>query len=267
MDDKIKKVAYAGYAAKGAVYAITGILAFMTAFGMGGEKAGKLQVIEFLEKQPFGKIILAILGLGLICYAIWRFIQSVQNPENIDDDTKGTVKRISFFISGLIYLGLGVFAIVDIFRNPSSGSGSSGGGGASDSMLSGDTGKYIFIAVGLALAGKAIYQFIKAYKGDFLKKFKIQSLSEGAKRKFIKNMGYAGLIARGIVTGIVSYFFLKAGFGIGGTGSEDMKGTSEAFSFIQQNSSGPWLLGAVAAGLVCYGIYMFTMARYRQFDD
>lgn len=264
MDDKIKKTAYMGYAAKGAVYAITGVLAFMTAFGMGGQKAGKLQVIEFLEKQPFGKIILAILGVGLICYAVWRFIQSIQNPENIGDDAKGIVKRISFFISGLIYLGLGIFAIVDIFRNPSSGSS---GGGGSSSLMAGDTGKYIFIAVGIALAGKSIYQFIKAYKGDFLKKFQIDSINVGSKRRFIKNMGYAGLVSRGILTGIIAYFFLKAGFSIGGSGSEEVKGTSEAFSFIQQNSSGPWLLGLVAAGLVCYGIYMFTMARYRQFDD
>lgn len=265
MDDKIKKTAYAGYAAKGTVYAVTGVLAFMTAFNMGGEKAGKLQVIEFLEKQSFGKIILAVLGLGLVCYAIWRFIQSIQDPEGIGTDGKAVVKRISFFISGLVYLGLGIYAIVDIFREPSSsGSGGGSGGGG---FLSGDTGKYVFIVVGIALAGKAIYQFIKAYKGDFLKKFQIKSIAEGSKRKFIKNMGYAGLVARGVVVGIVAYFFLRAGFSYGGGGSEQVKGTSEAFSFIQQQSSGPWLLGLVAAGLVCYGIYMFTMARYRQFDD
>lgn len=262
MDDNIKKAAYIGYAAKGAVYAITGILAFLTAFNMGGEKAGKLQVIEFLEKQPFGKVLLAVLGLGLVCYALWRFIQSIQDPEDIGTDGKALVKRISFFISGLIYLALGIFAIVDIFYEPSSGSS-----GGQSSFLSGDTAKYIFIVIGFALAGKGIYQFIKVYKGDFLKKFKIQSLSEGSKRNFIKNMGYAGLISRGVLTSIVAYFFLKAGFNLGGGGSDEMKGTSEAFSFIQQNAYGSWLLGLVAAGLVCYGIYMFTMARYRQFDD
>lgn len=261
MDEQIKKTVYIGYVAKGAVYAITGVLAFLAAFNMGGEKAGKLQVIDFLEKQPFGKGLLALIGLGLVCYAIWRFVQSVQDPEGIGTDGKGVVKRISFFISGLVYLGLGIFAIVDIFREPS-GSGSGG-----SSFLSGETGKYTFIAVGIALAGKGIYQFIKAYKGDFLKKFKIQSLAEGSKRNFIKNMGYAGLISRGVLTCVVAYFFLKAGFNLGGSGSDEMKGTSEAFSFIQKNSSGPWLLGLVAAGLVCYGIYMFTMARYRQFDD
>jgi len=162
MDDKIKKLAYTGYLAKGAVYAITGVLAFLAAFNMGGEKAGKLQVVEFLEKQPFGRVLLAVLGLGLICYAIWRFIQSVRDPEGIGTDGKALVKRVSFFISGLIYLGLGIFAIVDIFYEPSSGSG-----GGKSSFLSGDTGKYVFVVVGIALAGKGIYQFIKAYKGDF----------------------------------------------------------------------------------------------------
>ena len=259
MDDKIKKLAYTGYLAKGAVYAITGVLAFLAAFNMGGEKAGKLQVVEFLEKQPFGRVLLAVLGLGLICYAIWRFIQSVRDPEGIGTDGKALVKRVSFFISGLIYLGLGIFAIVDIFYEPSSGSG-----GGKSSFLSGDTGKYVFVVVGIALAGKGIYQFIKAYKGDFLKKFEIQSLPDGFKRRLIENMGYAGLISRGVLTSIIAYFFLKAGFSLGG-GSEDLKGTSEAFSFIQQNSSGPWLLGLVALGLVCYGIYMFTLSKYRKF--
>ncbi|WP_276166797.1 DUF1206 domain-containing protein [Zobellia alginiliquefaciens] len=261
MNDKIKQVAYVGFAAKGAVYAITGILAFLAAFNLGGQKAGKFQVIEFLEKQPFGNVLLGALGLGLISYALWRFVQSIQDPENMGSDGKAMVKRISFFISGLIYLALGIFAIVDIFYEPNSGSGSS------SSFLSGDIRTYAFIGIGAALAGKGLYQFIKVYKGNFLKKFNLSSLSNATRRKFIKNMGYIGLIARGIMTSIIAYFFLKAGFNLAGSDSSEMKGTSEAFQFIQQNSSGPWLMGVVAAGLVCYGVYMFTMARYRQFDD
>ncbi|NNE76443.1 MAG: DUF1206 domain-containing protein [Pricia sp.] len=262
MDDKIKKVAYTGFIAKGTVYAITGILALLAAFNMGGEKAGKFQVIEFLEKQPFGKVLLALLGIGLACYALWRFIQSIQDPEDIGSDTKGIVKRISFFISGMIYLGLGIFAIVDIFSEPSS----SGGSGTSSSLLTGETGKFIFLGLGIALGIKGIYQFIKAYKGDFLQKFDIKSMTDNSKRKFIKNMGYAGLVARGILTVIVAYFFIKAGLGTS-VSDNSLKGTSEAFSFLQDNSSGPWLLGIVAAGLVCYGIYLFTMAKYRTFHD
>ncbi|WP_149303051.1 DUF1206 domain-containing protein [Pareuzebyella sediminis] len=261
MDDNIKRMAFAGFIAKGLVYALTGVLAFLAAFNLGGEKAGKLQILDFLEKQPFGKVLLGVMGIGLICYAVWRFIQSIQDPEHIGNDSKGVVKRVSFFISGLLYLGLGFFAIIDIFKEPSGS-----GGGSSSSMLTGETGKFIFLGLAVALGIKGIYQFIKAYKGDFLKKFDIKSMADATKRKFIKNMGYAGLISRGILTCIIAYFFAKAAMRPTGSG-EELKGTAEAFSFLQENSSGPWLMGVVAAGLVCYGIYMFTMSKYRQFKD
>lgn len=263
MKDTIKKVAYAGYTAKGVVYALTGILAFMAAFNMGGQKAGKLKVIEFLGDQVFGQWLVIFLGLGLLCYAAWRFIESFIDPENIGTDGKAMVKRVSFFISGLAYAGLGIIAILNVLGYGSLLKSSGGG----NSMLNGTTGKYLFIIVGLALAGKGIYQFIKAYKGDFLKKFQIQSISAVGKRKYIKRIGYAGLIARGIVTSIIAYFFLTAALNLGGNTSNEMKGTAEAFSFIQEQAYGKWLLGLVAAGLVCYGIYMFTMAAYRKFDD
>ncbi len=265
MDDKIKKIAYTGYTAKGVVYGLTGILAFLAAFNMGGEKAGKLQVIEFLGNQAFGKVLVVLLGLGLFCYAFWRFLQSIQDPEGIGTDGKAMAKRASFFISGLVYTGLGFIAISNVFGLKSliAGGGSSGG----SSLMNGTSGKYIFITIGLGLAIKGIYQFIKAYKGDFLKKFQIQSISVVARRRYIKRIGYAGIISRGIVTSIIAYFFLTAGFNLGGNSSNEVKGTAEAFSFIQEQAYGKWLLGLVAAGLVCYGIYMFTMAAYRRFDD
>ena len=53
MNSKLKKIARTGYVAKGSVYAITGILTFLAAFNMGGQKAGKFQALEFLEKQSF----------------------------------------------------------------------------------------------------------------------------------------------------------------------------------------------------------------------
>lgn len=259
MDHKIKKIAKVGFGAKGLVYALTGILTLLAAFNAGGQKAGKLQVIEFLEQQSFGKIILAVLGIGLLCYAFWRFIQSIQNPERIEDNTKGTAKRIGFFISGVVYAVLGGISIWEIFSESNSS------GTSKNNMLSSDYGQYILVIIGVALGIKAAYQFIKAIKGDFLQQFNLHSISDTKKRKFIKNMGYAGLVARGIVISILSYFFIRAGLGAFNDATA-IKGTSEAFSFIQQNSSGPWLLGLVSAGLICYGIYMFSKIKYRKFN-
>ncbi|TLP81409.1 hypothetical protein [Maribacter sp. ACAM166] len=73
-------------------------------------------------------------------------------------------------------------------------------------------------------------------KGIFLFQFRIKFISVVAKRRYIKRIGYAILISRGIVTSIVAYFFLAAGFNLNGNTSNDMKGTAEAFSFIHEQA-------------------------------
>ncbi|MDT0690086.1 DUF1206 domain-containing protein [Salegentibacter sp. F188] len=261
MDSKYKKMARAGYVAKGSVYAITGVLTFMAAFNMGGQKTGKLQVIEFLEKQPFGNALLILIGLGLLCYAGWRFIQSISDPEGIGSDKKAKAKRAGFFVSGLIYLGLAVYAFIQLIN---AGSSSGGGGGQSSSFLAGQTGVYIFAIIGIVIAIVSFFQFKKAYTKEFLQKFNYKSISEEKRRKTIKNTGYLGLIARGIIMGILAFFFIRAAIE---SNTSDIKSTTDAFAFLQESSYGSYLLGAVAAGLVCYAIYVFMMAKYRQFQD
>jgi len=255
MDSNLKKMARAGYVAKATVYGIMGVLTFMAAFNMGGQKSSNLQVIEFLEKQPFGNALLVLIGLGLLCYSAWRFIQAIKDPENIGDDKEGKGKRVAYFISAVLYLGLAVFAFMQLI-NAGSSSGGSGGG------LTGTLGVVVFAIIGLGLVVASIFQFKKAKTKEFLKDFGYDSISDEKKRKTIKNTGYLGLIARGIIFGILAYIFIRAAVA---SNTSDMKGTTDAFSFLQESQYGSWLMGLVAAGLVCYSIYVFMLARYRKF--
>lgn len=260
MDNKIKNMARIGFVAKGTVYAITGVLTFMAAFNMGGQKTGKVQVLDFLDKQTFGNILLILLGIGLAAYATWRFVQATKDPENIGDDNKGKAKKAGFFISGLIYLGLAVMAVMRVLN---AGSGSSSGSAQKSSFLASESG---LILIGLAGAGiiiAGIFQFIKAYKNDYTKKFDLTSLAEEKRRKSIKNTAKFGLSSRSIIFVIIGYFALKAAFT---ADPSKIKTTTEAFSFIQDSSYGAWLMGLIAAGLVAYAIYMFLMAKYRRFQ-
>jgi len=258
MNKRLKQVARTGYIAKGGVYALTGILALFASFGMGGSAEGKLGVLEFLQKQPFGNVLLIALSFGLLCYGFWRFIQSVQDPEDIGTNFKGIGKRIGFFLSGFFYTVLAVIAILKIFN----ALGSSGNKGKK--MIPYEYLPYILYAIAFGLAIKAVFHLVKAYKGNFLKEFRLDKLANPKKRKTVKWIGYAGLVSRGIVVGLVSYFFFEAAHDFS---VDEVKGTAEAFTFLRQNSEGPWLVGLVAFGLICYGIYVCIMARYRQFYD
>ena len=260
MNNNLKNIARTGLVAKGIIYAIIGILTFMAAFNMGGQKAGKLQVIDFLEKQTFGKVLLIIVAIGVLCYAFWKFTQAIKDPENIGDDKKGTVKRIAYFISGLLYLGLGVLAFLDAIDTANSSGGSSG---KSSSFLASDVGLIILGIVGVILIGLGIYQFTRIKEDKFEKKFSSKALSEKKRKKTIYNSAYFGLASRGVIFLILGFFAIKASY----TSDPDkIKTTSDVFSFLEDSSYGMYLLGVVSAGLIAYAIYTFMLAKYRRFS-
>ncbi|MDX6484418.1 MAG: hypothetical protein QOE95_2189, partial [Gaiellaceae bacterium] len=46
--------------------------------------------------------------------------------------------------------------------------------------------------------------------------------------------------------------------------AEEAQGLAGALRALEQQPYGPYVLGAVALGLVAYGLYMFVEARYRR---
>lgn len=255
-------MARAGYAAKGSVYGLTGILTFLAALDLGGEKTSQLEVMEFLEDQHFGNFLLILMGLGLVSYAGWRFTQSIFDPEETGNDKKAILKRTGFFTSGCIYLGLAVLAFLRIFNNGGS-NGASGNAGGQSSWLSSDIGLSILGAIGLIIIGVGIFQFIRVYKSEYKRKFDLERMSD-KKQETIKDSAYLGMSSRGILFLITGYSAVHAAIT---SNPSEIKTTSDAFSFIQDSSYGSWLLALVAAGLVFYSIYMFMMTGYRKFMD
>ena len=260
MDKKLKNIARTGLVAKGIIYAIIGILTFLAAFNLGGQKTGKLQVLDFLEKQAFGKILLIIIALGLMCYAFWRLTQAIKDPENIGDDKKAKAKRAGYFISGLLYLGFGVIAFLDAVGSANSSSGSSG---KNSSFLATNFGLIVLGIVGVVLIGIGIYQFTRIKEDKFQKKFSSKALSEEKRKRTIYNSAYFGLASRGVIFLILGFFSIKAAYT---SDPNKIKTTEEVFSFIKESSYGSWLLGIVAAGLISYAIYTFMLAKYRRFN-
>lgn len=252
MGNKKENFARFGMAAKGAVYSLVGVLTALAAFGQGGQKTGSKGALQYLASQSYGQIMLAILGLGLLGYVFWRMYQTFANPKGLSDDAKGMGKRVAYFISGLLYGALAFYALKLAFGSGGSSSGGSGLG----SLMSGSNGKIFAIIIGIGMAIKAIYDLYRAYSGKFREEVEELGMSQKEQKALI-NAGMLGHTARGIVFGLMAYLTLKSGFASGNS----VNTKTDAFSFIQ-NEFGSVVLGLVALGLVCYGVYMFIKAKY-----
>jgi hypothetical protein len=71
-------------------------------------------------------------------------------------------------------------------------------------------------------------------------------------------MGHA---ARGVAFSLISWFFLQAALQ---ADSSAAGGLGQALNTLSRQPYGPWLLGAVGAGLALFGVYSLVEARYRR---
>lgn len=230
----IDKIQILGLAAKGLVYSIIGALTALVAMDMGGEVAGRSEVVHFLHNQPFGNFILYFLSIGILAYVLWRLYTALADPKGKGSDTSGLVKRFGYFCSALIYL---LFSISIFMR----AWGSTAGGGTKEYYLSQlmnkSYGPPIFALTGLILIGVGIYQMYRGYSGKFLEDL---NPGHGSRASKIKTAGKYGHIARGIVFGLLGYFVFQAGL----TNNAGMvRGIEGAFTFLEQQSYGTYMMG------------------------
>ncbi|SFG24692.1 protein of unknown function [Halobacillus alkaliphilus] len=254
----IRRLARFGYMAKGVVYALVGILAFMAAIGVGGKTTGTSGMLKSLAGVPSGNIILWIIGIGLICYIGWVFIKAIKDPTNEGKGAKGIISRVGYMVSGVVYGALALKAI-----NIASSAGSSSGGGGSKQTMSAKLlaqpfGAWIIGAIGVIIIGYGLYEFIGGATQKFLKKFRTGEMDHH-EYKVAKNSGTAGLIARGSVLGLIGYFFVQTALT---SDASQAKGLDGALSEVASNPFGQWILGVVAAGLILYGVYQIIRGRY-----
>jgi hypothetical protein len=100
----VERLARLGYAIKGLVYLLIGLLAVQAAFGIGGETMGTEGALRALQRQAFGQALLVLTTVGLFGYALWRLIQAWLDPDHDDSNKpKRIAQRVGYVISGLTY--------------------------------------------------------------------------------------------------------------------------------------------------------------------
>jgi hypothetical protein len=252
-----ERLARGGYAAKGAVYLVAGALSARAAFGLGGATTDARGALQTILSEPFGKIALVLIGVGLIGYVLLRLVQAIMDPERKGRDAKGVALRVGYVISALVYGALALTAL-----RLATGMGSSSGGNQLQDgvarVLGWPLGRWLVGLAGAIVIGGGAYQLYKAYSMDFSEHMMWNRMS-ATERQWIVVLGRVGLAARGIVQGLVGLFLVQAALLFDPSKAQ---GSGGALQSLARPPFGLWTVGVVAVGLAGYGIYMLAAARY-----
>ena len=254
----LERLARAGLVARGVVYGLIGILAIKVAFGSGGETTDQQGALKTIAGQPFGKVLLVLVAIGLAGYALWRLVRAAigHGPETGEDDAKD---RISGVVSGIAYGAL-CFTAVKILIGSSSSSSSSKTEKATGGVLDWPLGRYLVIAAGLVVLGVAVDQALKGIKQKFREDAKTGEMSPGVDQAYTA-VGVVGHLARAVVFALIGWFVIKAAIDYD---PDKAVGLDQALAKLSSSAFGPVVLGIVAAGLIAFACYSVLDARYRR---
>ena len=250
-------LARAGFVARGVIYGVIGILAVKLAIGAGGKTTNQSGALKTIAEQPFGKVLLILMAIGLAGYSLWRFARALlgHGPE----DTDSGFDRLAAFSSGVAYALICAVA-VGILIGSGGSSGSSSPEKPTAGVLGWPGGTWIVGLAGVVLCGVAAYQGYRGISNDFLDDSKTEEMSPGM-RKWITWIGTFGHLARMVVFGLIGIFVIRAAVDYN---PDKAVGLDGALAKLANQSYGSYLLGIVATGLIAFAVYSLSDARYRR---
>jgi len=242
-----------GYAARGAVYFLVGMLALFSGFAGGGEPSPKGALASLLG-APFGKILLALIAFGLAGFVLWWLAQAIANADRRSPDGKGYLIRAGELVSGIAYGSLAFTA-----AQLAVGSGGADGGnkqvGLVGWVMTLPFGNILTGAIGLTIIGVGLGQIYRGFSGKFENRLSLPP----AREKVLKPIGTYGLSAHGLVFAIIGGFLLYAAFTVD---PKKVGSVPEALDWVRGLPLGGVLYVVVAIGLLAYAAYGVIQAVY-----
>ena len=245
--------------AKGASFAIVGVLALQLAVGHGGKSTSREGALATLAQHSFGEWLLYALALGFAAYAGWRLAQAFF--ERDEEEHKRWGKRIGYLARAGIYAGLAWTSLhIAVGETETPSSQNEKARHATAEVLSWPAGRWIVGVAGLCVIGAGVYNGYRGVSCKFAEKWNTGEMS-AAVRRWATRVGVVGLLARLVVFGLIGAFAVKAALEYD---PKEAIGLDGALQKLAHSSYGPWLLGLTAAGLLAYAAYCFADARYRR---
>jgi hypothetical protein len=246
-------VARSGFAVMALLHIIVGAIAIALAFGQPGE-AEATGAIEQLGANPWGPAILWSCVVACSGLALWQLSEATLRARHLPG-AKRLGKLISSGFLAVAYGSVGIsFAGFAVGLRGDSGDTTRD---FSIALLNTQFGLPVLVALGLTVMGVGVYFVVKGVRRGFKEElFRFEGTRRG---KLIDSLGVTGHVAKGIALNLVGLLFVIAA---GKRSPEESTGLDGSLKALRDHPFGPYLLVAIGAGFICYGVFALVRARF-----
>ena len=253
----LEPLARLGYASKAVIYGIVGVLAILTVARRGGTVTDTDGALRIALTQPFGRVLLAVLAIGLFGYAAWRVLDAIQDPDRDGTTAMGLVTRIGNVVRGGVYGALAVEA-VRLLR----GLGRQNSDEAelwTARLLDFPFGAIVVGVAGGIVSVYGISEVVRSARGHDPKVDWSPIPSD--MRRPLQRISRFGVAMRGGLLATLGIFLVRAAIN---HDPNQAAGSRESMLRLAGVFEGQWFLGVVAAGVIAYAVDQAVHARCRR---
>lgn len=231
-----------------------GIMAIITAFQLTHALKSGDDILLWISQLTYGRILMFLMSVGLAGYIFSRFYLTFNKLDYDGSEEKPLFRRAAYFINGLGYCLLLYTCLKLLFGMPDA----SGDSGWKILLLQTIWGKIIIFIIATGLAVSAINEWWISFS-KMMDQMTHQEELTKAQYKYLMLLGRVGRFSRGIVFGVFSYIMYRSLY----YGLKNLpKGADAAFQFMSVQY-GAVIMGTVAFGLACYGVFLILSGKHR----
>lgn len=246
-------LARTGFAVMALLHVIIGAIAIAVAFGHPGE-AEPSGAIEQLAAHPWSPVVMVACVAACLGLSLWQASEATLRARHLPRKEQMS-KLISSGFLAVAYGSVGIsFAG---FALGLRGDSSESTRDFSATLMATPLGLWALVAVGLTIIGIGIYFVAKGVRRGFKEElFHFDGTRRG---RLIDTLGVTGHVAKGIALGLTGLLFVIAA---AKHNPEESTGLDGSLKALREHPYGPYLLVAIGAGFIAYGIFALVRSRF-----
>lgn len=234
-----------GYVVSGILHLLIGWLGLQLAWVKRGGSADQSGALQELAGTDIGRIVLWLSVVGFLGLGLWQLTELLAGSGKASDKAKSLAKAVTYLVLAFT-----------CFTWARSGAGTGSRQQSVDftrQLMSKPAGRYLVMAIGVAVVGVAAYHVWKGWTKRFLRDL------QDHPGRVAEVAGRFGYIAKGVALAIVGVLFVLAGLH---GAADEATGLDGALRTLLDAPFGQFLLTVVSVGFGSYAVYSFSRARH-----